>query len=130
MTPLHLACKNGNDDIAELLISHTNADQLVAHSTPDTFLLHYICKIKIEKLNIVKMILDKLKNKSNEIDYIALAFSKEDSNKQPMLHLAIENNHVNIVECLFDYNIDKDLVGNVAFFGYEFNLFIFLTSMI
>ena len=35
---------------------------------------------------------------------------KEDQNRQTILHLAVENNHLNIVELLFrDYNLQRDL---------------------
>ncbi len=122
MTPLHLACKNSNSDLAILLVQYADVDNLMNQAAPDTFLLHMICKNKIEMTCIIQAILNKLKTACSTEEPSKLlqkAFTKEDSSRQTMLHIAIQNNHLNIVETLMrDYLIDKDICesknGNLA----------------
>ncbi len=126
LTSLHLACKNANSDLAILLVQHSDIDSLIKQTAPDTFLLHIICKSKSEMTSLVQAILNKLKTASDNNttatttrNLLKLAFTREDSNRQPLLHIAIQNNHLNIVETLMrDYLIDKDIKdaknGNLA----------------
>ena len=61
--------------------------------------LHLACRYKTEKLEIVKLILEKLNNIDSTCSIYQI-LKKEDCNRQIILHLAIENNHLNIVEFL------------------------------
>ena len=81
--------------------------------------LHLVCRNKTEKFQIVKKILDKIRYSSKTCNYLDAILKKEDSSKQTTLHIAVEFNHLNIVELLFrDYNVNKDLkeghFGNLA----------------
>ncbi len=109
MTPLQLACMKDNDQITSLLVENTDAENL-CKLTENNFPLHLLCKNKIEKFTLVNSILNKLKTASkNRKNYLHLALTKLDNNQQPMLHLAVENNHLNIVESLLrDHNVEKD----------------------
>ena len=97
MTPLLIACKNDHDQIAELLINNLDADRLVGNNFP----LHLLCKSKIEKYNLVHLTLTKLRAaQTGTLNLLDAALNKLDENKQSVLHLSIENNHLNIVESL------------------------------
>lgn len=114
LTPLHLAVMNGNDQMAYLLIHHTDTEGLLAQATPDSLLIHMCCKNKVEKLELVKYILDKLRTSSTEENNLLdTVFNLKDNNQQTLLHIAIQNKHLGVVECLInDYNIDKEMCGN------------------
>ena len=111
MTALHIACKNENDQLASLLINHTEVEHLCAQT--DNFLLHLICKNKVEKYDIVKLILEKFRAKSaeeNSKNYVELALSMEDSTRKPLIHIAVENNHLKLVEFLLsEYKANKEV---------------------
>jgi ankyrin repeat protein len=118
MTPLQISCKHDNDSVAELIINH---DMDIEKLLTSNFPLHLICKSKIEKIHLVNLTLLKFKlaQANNAKAYLEQALSKLDSNKQTILHISVENNHLNIVELLFrDFNINKLLKdgknGNLA----------------
>ena len=116
MTPLHIACKHGNEEMAELLIEKIDPlslYNLMIYDYSSTLPLHLVCRHKNEKILTFKAILDKL-HTLNSSHYINQALKKEDANRQTILHLAIENNHVRIVELiLIGYNKEKELTdGN------------------
>jgi hypothetical protein len=87
--------------------------------------LHTLCRHKQEKFTIVKKILGCIKkletNSSNtgftmnttadeSTQLIDQILRKEDSTRQTILHIAIENNHLHIVELLFsEYNLSREL---------------------
>ena len=116
MLPFHISCRNGNEDILHILINKIDAVKLASlimsesnYSTP----LHSLCRHKTEKYSIIKNVLEKLKaceslvDSAHSLDNI---LKKEDSTRLTILHIAIENNHLNIVELLFrDYNLSRDL---------------------
>ena len=113
MTPLHLACKYGYDEVAELLIDKIDAERLInpTHTIDfnKTLPLHLACEHKNEKYFIVRKILDKLKATPSKLNLLEVALKKEDSSRQTILLIAIENNHLNIVESLFrDYNVNRE----------------------
>jgi ankyrin repeat protein len=71
--------------------------------------LHLACRNKNEKAFIVKKILDKLKENSKKINYLEAALKKEDNSRQTIYLIAIENNHLNIVEYLLrDFKVNKE----------------------
>lgn len=115
LTPLHLAIMNGNDQMACLLIHYTDTEGLLAQATPDSLLVHLCCKNKVEKLELVKFILDKLRASSTEENNLLDAvFKLKDNNQQTLFHIAIQNKHLAVVESLInDYNIDIEVQGNV-----------------
>jgi hypothetical protein len=107
-----VACKNGNEDILNILIDKTEAQKLATLCISDTGLLplHTLCRNKVEKYGIIKKILEKIimSDTSSERALFDQVLKKEDSMKLPILHIAIENNHLMIVELLFrDYDITR-----------------------
>lgn len=110
-----MACKFGNEDVAVLLIEKIDAEklyQLCINETPVNLSpVHLTCRNKNEKFLIVKTILDKLKKegeKSNK-NYLEQLSKKEDLNRQTILHISIENNHLKTVDLLLrEYNFNRE----------------------
>lgn len=111
-TPLHLACKYGNSECALMLIEQLDIERLFYACTSDDVAtpLHLVCRNKTEKVEILKAILERLaeaskqRNKQVTYNYVDFALKKEDQNRQTLLNMAVENNHLNIVEILLrDY---------------------------
>lgn len=90
--------------------------------------LHLVCRNKTEKVSIIKSILERLaeatkQSKQKQLlqqqqlqqqqsqqmtsvyyNYVDIALKKEDLNRQTLLNMAVENNHLNIAEMLLrDY---------------------------
>jgi ankyrin repeat protein len=111
MTALHLACKHGHDELALLLIDKTDAEKLCSKSA-ETLPLHVAARNKNEKYELVKRMLEKIRKASAEESrskLLSVALRKEDTGRQPLLHIAVENGHINIVELLLrDYGVDKE----------------------
>lgn len=108
------ACKLGNEDVAELLIDKMDGNLLINLMMSDASPLHLATKNKTEKYVTAKKLLEKVyeecSKKVSGRDLFDKILKREDQNRQTVLHLAVENNHLNIVEILFrDYNIAKDL---------------------
>ncbi|RNA08851.1 Transient receptor potential cation channel subfamily A member 1 [Brachionus plicatilis] len=127
LTPLHLACKFGFEDEAELLIDRIDRDKLfnvcmldLPSSLPP---LHLACRNKVEKFKIVKRILEKLRDEDSKLkvqsgilksNFIDLISKKEDANRQTILEICIENNHVRLVELLLsNYSISTNQPNSV-----------------
>lgn len=126
LSPLHLACKFGNEEVAELLIEKMDKEKLfnlcISEYPINLPPLHLACRNKNEKYFIVKNILDRFKETPKfEIDekklisnlksrnYLDIIAKKEDYNRQTILNIAIENNHLKIVELLFqEYNFSRE----------------------
>ena len=116
---MQIACKYGYEEIGKLLIEKMDSISLFNSIMSDikiNLLLHLICRYKTEKYLLFKSILEKFERHDNSLDQI---LAKEDNNRQTVLHIAIENNHLNIIELLFkDYNINKNMregiTGNLA----------------
>jgi ankyrin repeat protein len=117
MTPFSIACKYGYDDIALQILNRTNIENII--SVPNDCLpLHFICKFKEEKLELVKSIMNKLNSQkrlsniltacyyNNEIInedenfniYVNEAIKLLDNNGETIFSYLIENNHLNIIE--------------------------------
>ena len=108
-----MACKYGYDEVAEALIDKIEPEKLVnpTHVLDfhKTLPLHLACQNKNEKHFIVKKILNKLRDASTKANLLELALKKEDTSRQTILLIAVENNHLNIVESLLkDYNVNKE----------------------
>lgn len=98
-----------------LLIERLDHDRLFYACVSDdvTTPLHLICRNKNEKLVIIKAILEKLAEATKARkqifhNYIEFALKKEDQNRQTLLNMAVESNHLNIVELLlrdYEYSI-------------------------
>jgi ankyrin repeat protein len=100
--------------VAELLIDRMDPNKIINLTMSDSSPLHFVCKLKVEKYTIIKKLLEKIHQefiqKPNGKELFDKILKKEDSSRQTILHLSIENNHLNIVELLFsDYNIVRDL---------------------
>lgn len=117
MAPFSIACKYGYDDIALQILNRTNIENII--SVPNDCLpLHFSCKFKEEKLELVKSILNKLNSQKrlsniltacyynnqiiNEDEnfniYVNEAIKLLDNNGETILSYLIENNHLNIIE--------------------------------
>lgn len=112
-----------------MLIERLDADRLFYACVSDDVItpLHLVCRNKTEKLAIIKRILERLAEASKErkqhqqkqmflqasnqqaqtaiyLNYVDIALKKEDQSRQTLLNMAVENNHLNIVEMLLrDY---------------------------
>lgn len=112
-----------------MLIERLDLDRLfytcVSDDVPTP--LHLVCRNKNEKLAIAKAILERLaeagkqrkqyqqqqqqqqspqqqNTSSNFYNFVEFALKKEDQNRQTILNMAVENNHLHIVEMLLrDY---------------------------
>lgn len=107
-----MACKTGNEDILEILTKKMDGQKLITLCISDTGLLplHMLCRNKVEKYTIIKKMLEKMimADTSNERTLFDQVLKKEDAMKLPILHIAIENNHLLIVELLFrDYDVTR-----------------------
>ena len=118
MTPLQISAKGELDKITCTLIDYTEPDQLVKSSTAN-FVLHSLCKNKTEKINMIEMILKKLKGASEKRggkNYLKAAMKATDTNQATLMHIAVEYNHSKIVDSLlkkFDGNCKaSDSNGN------------------
>lgn len=98
MSPLHLAFKYSNDDLANLLIDKSNSNALIFSST-DTMPLHIACKQKKDNHNLIVKVLTKLKTNLSSGDFTDLV-NKMDTSKSSILQISIENNHLETVDCL------------------------------
>jgi ankyrin repeat protein len=112
-----LACKNGFDQIAFLLVEKIKIENLIELNTKG-LPLHLTCKNKEEKLNLVNFILNKIKNEANPHEiliksyysnlnknedfnyYLNEILNKFDYNDQSVLSILVEMNHLNIIELL------------------------------
>jgi ankyrin repeat protein len=117
MTPLHVACKYGYDDIAFLLNEYTSVEKL-ANSSGDSLPLHLACRNKTEKYHVVKKMLDKIKQSSTkENNMLEAVMNKLDAGRQTLLQIAVENEHGKLVELfLSEYAVSvdqEDRVGNL-----------------
>ena len=110
MTPLHLACKFGYEDVALLLIKYTDPDQLCLNRATLPTSAHLVCRNKDEKVEILRQILRKLRSVSTqEANYLEYMLQMEDNTKQTLMHIAIKNNHLNIIDMLFnEFSADKE----------------------
>lgn len=109
MTALQHSAKGETDKITCTLVDYTEPEQLVKPSIAN-FVLHSLCKNKIEKLNIIELILKKLKNASGKKggkNYLLIAMKAVDANQATLMHIAVEYNHSKIVESLLK-NFDGD----------------------
>jgi ankyrin repeat protein len=124
MTPFHVAAKFGFVKILELLLNKMDNNEFFtrnicsssyASSTTDIQTLHLLCKNKEDNAQLVNKILEKIREISpfdlNEI------LQKTDINRQTILQICIEENHLKTVEILLsDYYIDdllEDRAGNL-----------------
>ena len=106
MTALHIACQNGSEDLACLLIDKSDM-KVLAYSQNENSPLHLACSNKKESKLIVKRLLDRIKNEEpSELSYMLNKLNKE---KQSIMNIAIENNHINIIDILLkDYYAAKE----------------------
>jgi ankyrin repeat protein len=115
MLAFHILCKNGNEAILDIMLDKIEPIKLAAIIINDPFNLrplHLLCSHKIEKYISLKKILEiiSLNDSAENSLPVEKIFKKEDSERQTILHLAIENNHLKIVDMLFgDYKISSDL---------------------
>jgi ankyrin repeat protein len=111
LNPFQLACKNGFDQLGFCFLDKVSSEKLIV-ANHNNYYLHLLCKNKEEKLGLVSKILEKLrKDSTREKNYLDEALLSLDMNKQTVLNIAIDNNHLNIVELLLkDYYKEKVLV--------------------
>lgn len=115
MTPLHVACKYGLDDITELLVDRISP-RLLVNSAYESLPIHLICKSKNENKLLLGKMLEKIKQESEHDLYEVL--QKIDHNRQTLLQSAIEHNHMQMVRFLITEYYTKpalieDKTGNL-----------------
>ena len=98
MSPLHLAFKYANDDLANLVIDKSNSNVLT-FSSNDTLPLHIACKQKKDNHTLVKKVLTKLTSSLSTSEFSDI-LNKMDNSKNSILKISIENNHLETVESL------------------------------
>jgi ankyrin repeat protein len=109
MTALHLACKNGFHDLACLLIDKTDLENLLVSSVNVLNLpMHLACKYsssKNEPFEMVKRMIERIKYGSSSEELIKV-FNRFDTYKQTVLNIAIDNNHLRIIDYILkEYNM-------------------------
>lgn len=110
MTPLHLACKYGFFDIVDLLIDKIEPRDFLIFNTnsPDIQLLHLMCKNKTENPKLVRKILEKIRQVS--VFDLNEQLQRMDQNRQTILQIAIENNHLKTLEMLLkEFYVTEEL---------------------
>ena len=108
MTPLHVACKYGLDDITELLVDRISP-RLLVNSAYESLPIHLICKSKNENKLLLGKMLEKIKQESEHDLYEVL--QKIDHNRQTLLQSAIEHNHMQMVRFLItEYYTKPELI--------------------
>ena len=116
MTPLHIACKYGSQQVFSLLFTRTEPEILACNLDDKLCLpLHYACYCKVEQCAMVKMMLQKLKyyDENNATKYLQKALEQQNNQNKTVLHISIENNHVNIVKMLMKYNVNVNQSGSM-----------------
>jgi ankyrin repeat protein len=102
-----MAFKSGLDDIAAILIDRLDAENLI-RSSSDCLPVFAALELKEEKLDLVVKMLEKIYSRSQLYLSHTLLY-KLNAHKHSILQVAIENNHLNIVEVIIkrfypDYN--------------------------
>ena len=141
-TPLLIACRNGQCEVAKLLLQYYNKDYILFRAKIDGFDALF-ASVEQNRSDCVKLILDngvpvdEKTDSTNEILaestplHLAAYYGRYESakvlldycadtnarniNKMTPLHLAVMRNHVKIVELLMKYNANPnvyDMVGN------------------
>lgn len=108
MTPLQMACRNVYTNLAKLFIENTNPSELLSQLSGPNGVLISICKHKTEEFKLFKLIVDKLRDSHKsgyKKSFLKSILKQEDANGASILHVAIVNNHVNIVEYLLSHFI-------------------------
>lgn len=103
LNPFQTACILENDEITTLLINTLHISQIPRDS------LYLLCKKRIEKHELVVLLLNKYATSSidSSVDFLKQALYEENWKKQTIMHTAIENGHYKIVEILLrDFNYD------------------------
>lgn len=121
MTPLHLACKHGSENVSLLLIDRLTKEDLSIIDKNSMLTLHHACKCKIEKTLIVEKILEKSRLILTAENFNKL-LNQKDKFENSILNLAIKENHLEIAEILlkantsfkYIYDHEKNLPIHVA----------------
>ena len=102
-----MAFKSVLDDIAAILIDRLDAENLI-RSSSDCLPVFAALELKEEKLDLVVKMLEKIYSRSQLYLSHTLLY-KLNAHKHSILQVAIENNHLNIIEVIIkrfypDYN--------------------------
>ena len=102
-----MAFKSGLDDISAILIDRLDAENLI-RSSSDCLPVFAALELKEEKLDLVVKMLEKIYSRSQLYLSHTLLY-KLNAHKHSILQVAIENNHLNIIEVIIkrfypDYN--------------------------
>ena len=114
MSALHIACKYGCENVARLLIEKFSIENLLLLDENKMLALHYACGCKIEKLNVVKQMIEKIISFNANENLTDMFLSKKNKYGDTPLNLAVKENHIQIVEILLKHlnlvkcNADND----------------------
>lgn len=100
MTSLELACAYGSLDVVGLLINKLQPDTLKSYYTTTNNLFHLISHIKQDPDHKILPLIQILYAKLPSPDNVNLLSAKDPRNQQNLLHLAILNNHIELVSWL------------------------------
>ena len=96
-TPLHYAAREGQTEIAELILeAKANVRTAVPHTFSMPRMLLCVCAFSLSSINVMR----------------AQANTPDHSLRTP-LHTAVEANHLDVVQLLFNYKADPTYVLSI-----------------
>ena len=103
MSVLHIACKYGCENVANLIINRYSMENLLLTDDNKMLALHYACGCKIEKPIIVKNMIEKFQSLYTNENISEMFLSRKNKYGDTPLNLAVKENHLKIVEILLKY---------------------------
>ena len=97
LTPLHYAAREGQTEIAELILeAKANVRTAISHTFSMFLFCFFVCFFSLSSINVMR----------------AQANTPDHSLRTP-LHTAVEANHLDVVRLLFDYKADPTYVLSI-----------------
>lgn len=111
MTALHIAVKHGSVNVSLLLIERLKRENLITIDKNKMLVLHHLAKCKIERINVMEKLLSKY-NELLDMNYFNEILNMKDKFDNTILHLAVRENHINMVELLIKTNSNFKMIGD------------------
>ena len=103
MTPLHIACQEGNHAVVKVLQHHLSAEDLAQKDREKNTALHLACEGGEKET--VQLILDKAEN-------VEVLISEQNVRGEAPIHFAARKGSEDIVELLLKKGVAKDIKDN------------------
>ena len=103
MSVLHIACKYGCENVANLLIDQFSMENLLLIDENKMLAMHYACGCKIEKISVVKNMIEKFQSLYANENISEMFLSRKNKYGDTPLNLAVKENHLKIVEILLKH---------------------------